>query len=416
LPLELTAQGLITETQAAIVARLAARLRAVFGVNLRATDAKAIAGQLVLIMAEEFANDQQALLAVYRSFDPNGAFGTALAARVGLTGTVPQGETHSFVEGLLTFTGAGSFPLNGFIRNVDNDTLWKCTSGPHVAVGAGTIAAQFTAVDAGPILAQAGTTWSNVTVVPGLASPGFSNPTDDAEPGRDREEDGPIRTRRLIEMFSKGQGPLAAIQSVVSKVAGVLLCRVYHNPSTFPVDSDGIPFKAVNVVVETDPPTPDADLKAAIFNAIWTALGGGGQAFGTSYSGTIIDSEGSIQPVAFDVVQTVNVVLEVDLITSTTTDPITPNLETIVADQILAIAQANYEKVGRSLTRLDITGIVYDMLKVGPNGEAPLISGVDGVDVRMALDPGSPSAVAKLNISKRQRPDFDSGNLSVAQV
>jgi hypothetical protein len=408
--LELTTAGLSTMTQAELVEELVVILRAAFGANLR-VDAKSIMGQLVNIFSEGRAVDHQVLLAVYRSFDPNGAIGAALDARCALTGTIRKGATNSVVTGTLTWTGAGTINPGALIRNTDNDTLWSLTSGPHSVVGAGTTSnVEFTAVATGPILANSGTTWANVTTVIGLAIPGFTNPSDDAEPGRDQETDAELRQRRLSELFARAQGPLAAIQAVVSRVSGVLSCRVYHNPSTFPVDSDGIPHKAFNVVLENNPTTPTSDQQQAIGLAIWSATGAGGESYGTDYSVVIVDSEGQNQTVRFDTVDVQDVVLEIDLVTSSSADPITPNIEDVVAERILEVAQASHESVGRDVRALDYQGIVYDMLAAGT------ISGVDGVTVRMAVSPGSPAAVAKLLIGIREKADFDSGNLTVAQV
>jgi len=405
----LDGDGLSVPTQQARVDRLAARLRSTFGPNLR-TDAKSIAGQIVNIFCEELSLDDQALLAAYRSMDPDGAAGRQLDARVGLTGTVREGATSSAVEGLLTWSGLGTAPLGHRIRNEANQTIWELTSGAVTPSGPypEAIAATYTCQQTGPVSAGAGTTWTVVDVVAGLD--GFTNPTDDANLGQDRETDAETRRRRKVELFSQGQGPLVAIRSVVSKVDGVLSVRVYHNPTASPADSNGIPFKAFNVVVETDPPTPTPALQQAIAQAIWSALGAGGQAYGTDYTVTIVDSEGVNQQVSFDVVDEVDIVIELDLVTSTSENPITPNLSDIVAAQILAVALAEHEEVGRDVLALDYQGVVHDMLEAGS------ISGVDAVDVRLAIDPASPAAVAKLAIGARQKADFDSANISVTEV
>lgn len=406
--LQLTDEGLETQTEEEILADITARLRAKFGPNTK-VDATSVFGQIVLWTAEREARNQQVLLATYSSMDPNGAKGAALDARIGLTGTRRDGARRSSVKGILTFTGSGTMQNGDQIKNEDNGTLWELTNGPKSRVGAGTITdVEMTCVTTGPVLANAGTNWSVVTIVANLT--GFTNPTDDAEPGADREEDPAARQRRLRELHAQGQGPLATIQGAVNKVKGVVFCRVYHNPETYPVDADGIPFKAINVVVETDPETPSGELQVAIWEAIWSALGGGGQAYGADYEGTIIDSEGRVQPVAFDVVSKKNVVMELDLVTSTTEDPITPNLEAIVAERVLDVAQDNHELVGRDVKALDYKGVVAAMLAAGE------ISGVDGVNVRLSFDPDVPAAVDKLSVGMRSRADFNSPDITVAQV
>jgi len=406
--MRLDEDGLTTETQAEIREDLVARLEAQFGVNVK-TKAASQLGQIINILTELDALTQQRGLAVYRSFDPNGATYRALDARLALTGSVRKGAKRSSVEGKLTFSDPHDDAPNGMlIKNTADASLWELTSGTIPGNGAEVVDATFTAVDTGPKEANAGTTWEVVTVVAGLIS--FTNPTDDADIGRLREACGTARKRRLTELYAQGQGPLATIQGAVSKVEGVVSVRVYHNPSTDPVDSDGIPWKAFNVVVETTPSTPTTATRDAIFEAIWGAMGAGGEAYGTDYTGTVVDSEGVDQPVAFDVVDSVDIVLEIDLVTSTAEATVTPNITDVVAAKVLEVALADHKVPGRDVLALDYQGVVYDMLEAGE------VSGVDGVTVRMAIDPASPAAVTKLAISIREKADFDSSHITVAEV
>ena len=400
----LTDQGLVTQTQQELYDELVARLRAKYGVNLK-VDPKSGMGQFANILTELRALDHQAMLALWSSFDPNGAKGESLSRSLTFTGSTRKGATRSFVNGTLTFSGAGTMSNGDRIRNDDTGDLWELTDGPKTLASAGTIAAQMTAVETGPLLAQAGTTWSTVTVVPNLV--GFTNPSDDATVGRDQEQDGAARARRLVELYSQGQGPLAAIEGAVSQVENVEFVRVYHNPTTSPADSDGIPFKAFNVVVETQPSTPGTALRQAIIDAIWIVHGAGGEAYGTDYVGEAIDSEGNNHAVAFDTISIRDVNLGVELVTSTSEDPITPNITDVVKAEILATAQAEHAKVGRDVKALDYEGVVARMLEAGT------ISGVDDVNVTMSLDADPLAAVAKLAVSIRERPDFDSANLAV---
>ena len=406
--MRLDEDGLTTETQAEIREDLVARLEAQFGVNVK-TKAASQLGQIINILTELDALTQQRGLAVYRSFDPNGATYRALDARLALTGSVRKGAKRSSVEGKLTFSDPHDDAPNGMlIKNTADASLWELTSGTIPGNGAEVVDATFTAVDTGPKEVNAGTTWEVVTVVAGLIS--FTNPTDDADIGRLREACGTARKRRLTELYAQGQGPLATIQGAVSKVEGVVSVRVYHNPSTDPVDSDGIPWKAFNVVVETTPSTPTTATRDAIFEAIWGAMGAGGEAYGTDYTGTVVDSEGVDQPVAFDVVDSVDIVLEIDLVTSTAEATVTPNITDVVAAKVLEVALADHKVPGRDVLALDYQGVVYDMLEAGE------VSGVDGVTVRMAIDPASPAAVTKLAISIREKADFDSSHITVAEV
>lgn len=400
--------GLATQTQVEVRDELFESLDGRFGFPLHRDPTEDPLANVVEAVAELEALTQQALLSLHSSLDPNGARGRPLDARVGLTGTTRDGATRSQVDGLLTFTGAATVPNGARYRHGPTSTIWEVTDGPHVAVGAGTIAATLTAIEPGPLEADAASSWANVTVIANVT--GFTNPSESAIPGRQRELDVDLRRRRNDELYAQGQGPLAAVQGAVSDVDGVIGCRAYHNPSTFPEDANGIPLKAINVVVETSPAVPTGDQQDAIRAAIWSALGGGGEAFGTSYTGTVTDTEGVAQPVAFDVVANVDIWIEIDLVTTGAEVAITPNIENVVAAAVLALATASYSVAGRDVLALDYSGEVARLQALG------LISGVVGVNVRLAIDPDSPAPVTSLAIGIREKPAFDALRIAVAQT
>ena len=418
MPLSLNSAGLQTQTEEEIRDELVAELRSTFGNNIN-TNTSSILGQLVNIWAELFAVTQQSLLGVYRSFDPNAAIGVSLDQRAVLTGSLRKGATFSVVEGDLEFSGLGTITNGDRITNTDNGTFWELINGPFTSTGPfpETISgAQFQAVDPGPVVANAGTNWAIVTAVPGLS--GFSNPADDANLGSLQESDPEFRQRRSIELFARGQGPLAAISAVVSKVDGVLSVRTYHNPDVNPVDSDGIPFKAFNVVVETQPPMPPPELQQRIFDAIWTATGAGGESFGlpsppgtagTFYAGIVVDSEGTPQPVEFNTVSNVDVFIDIDLVTSTSENAVTPNIEDVVQQAVLDVALANWQVVGRDVLSFDVIGVVNDLITSGK------ISGVD--QVLAGVGSGGPPGLVpqKLAIAIREKAEFNLPAISVVQ-
>ncbi len=405
--LELTPAGLDTQTQEELVEELSARLRSTFGNNLN-TAADSIMGQLVNIVSEINALNQQQLLAAWRSFDPNSATGVALDQRANLTGSIRKGATSSSVVGILTFSGVGTAVNGDLINNNDNDTDWELVDGP-IGPGPGAFPATFAAVDTGPILANAGTTWSLVTLVPGLDS--FTNPTDDANPGRDQETDPDFRIRRQLELFSQNVGGLAAITAVVSRADDrIVLVRTYHNPSVSPFDSNGIPFKAFNVVVETNPVVPPPDLITIIFEAILSVLGAGGEAFGTDFTGTVADSEGTLTPVAFDVVDLIDVFITIVLDTTGTEEPISDNLEQVVADEVLEVAQRDFSGLGQDVLSFKINGIISDLAASGE------ITGVVTTTVLLSLTAVTGPFVDPVPIGISERADYDSANIVVSVV
>lgn len=405
--MRLDSDGLTTETQEEIRDALNARLRSVFGATL-STAAEGLIGQIVNIVSETNALVQQAALAMYRSFDPAGALGRALDARMGLTGTTRQGETRSSVYGRLACDAPTTAPAGMLVRNDTDSSLWEISEA--TICGAGITPATFVALDAGPLEAPAGTTWSLVSVVPHVTS--FTNPALDAVRGRAAEQDGPARQRRLRELYAQGRGPVAAIEGAVSQVDGVLYARCYDNPDVYPYDDNSIPFKAFCLVLETFPTIPTADLRQTIADAIWGVTGAGGQSMSIppDYVESVIDSEGREHVVTFDMVTAAQIVIEVDLVTSTSEIATTPNVTDIVAAAILETALAEHAITGRDVLALDYQGVVSALLAAGT------IRGVDAVAVRLAISPGAPTAVAKLDIGIRYKPAFDGSDITVIEV
>jgi len=407
---ELTPAGLSTETQEEVTAETGAKIRATFGNNANTT-AESILGQFVNILSELRARNQQVLLQVYRSFNPDNATGVALDQRAALTGSKRKGATYSVVDGVLTFSSAGTVSNGDLIQNDDNTTSWQAINGPYVSAGPWPeeIPATYRAVDTGPKIANGGTNWSLITAVAGLDS--FTNPVDDADVGRDSQEDPGFRVSRQIELYSQNVGPLLAIRAVVSKVEGVEAVRVYHNPATQPADADGIPFKAFNVVVATNPTPPPLALQQRIADAIFSAMGAGGEAFGTSYNLTVVDLEGFPQPnIRFDLETQVDIFARILVSTTGTEQPISANLLAVIRDAVLAHAQEHFSSIDRNQMEFEYSGVVSDLQKAGK------ISGVTRVEVQLSRVSLLGPYVDPVEIGVRERPSFETANIQTVTV
>ena len=422
-----TVDGLQTETQSEIFDGLAARVQAQFGTNTN-VDISSIMGQWINITAEVQALDQSELLAVWRRFDPNSAAGVALNALAALTGSVRRGATSSVVNGIVEFSAAGNYPNGALITNDDNGTTWQLTNGPLVFGGPGTLPATFQAVETGPTIANSGTPWSPVTIVPGFVA--FTNPTDDATLGEDEESDEDFRRRRQTELYSQNIGPLLSIQGVVSKVnttnGSVTDVRVYHNPATSPTDGNGIPFKAFNVVVETEPPLPAPQvagpiepLAQDIADAIFSATGAGGEAHGTDYGVvsaiTVLDVEGQAQgPVEFDVVEQVDIFIdiEVSLFNNNDDGPVVPEdpqqMAELIRSEVASSLTGAFVSLGRDARALDTSGVIQSLILDGQ------LSGIASATTGVSLtQPAFPITDLTAPITIRQKPDYDTGNIRI---
>lgn len=402
--LALTTTGLAIDTFEEIRDRIRAAFVAEFGVSVN-TEADAFIGQVINIFSEFYAASEGELLKLYASFDPAGASGAALDARAALTGSIRRGETFSTVDGVLTFNAAGTVANGDQFEDTGTGEIWEAINGPYTVAGAGTLAATLQAVNAGPVRAPAGSTWALVTLNPALDS--FTNPSDDADLGRFQESDAEFRRRRAIEIYAQGEGSLLAISAVVSRVEGVTAVRTYHNPATSPVDSRGIPFKAFNVVVDTDPSPPGAALQQSIFDAIWTVAGPSGQAYGTGYTGTVTDTEGNTHPIAFDLISETQVYLNVTISTAGTEQAISENIAEVARETCLEYALANWAVIGRDQIAGEFEGLIW---QAQANGE---ISGMTSVQVQLS-DTGTGGPYSDpLVIGPRERPAFDSAAIAV---
>jgi len=387
MPLILDADGLTIQTQEEIFNELASLVKTSFGVNTN-TSTSSWMGQILNIVSEFVVYNQQGLLASYASFDPSQAEGVVLDARAALTGSLRRGETYSTVTGLIEFSGPSVVPDGSQIRNDDNQSVWESINGPYTDGGGPypeLVPAQFQAVDPGPILAQANTNWSTVSVIAGFAD--YSNPADDADLGRLSESDGAFRDRRNVELFSKTAGPREAISAQVSKISStngtIDYVRTYHNPTLSPTDSNGVPFKAYNVVVRTTPDPCPLALQQEIFDVLLQATGAGGQAYGTSYTGTATDIEGQTQDMAFDRLLDLDVYIQFDIYTLNNGQVFPPDkqqMADIIRAYVLEQAILQYRVIGGLVLVDDIQFLAWSLKANGT------IKGVTNIDTTMSDD------------------------------
>ena len=412
MPLVFSPTGLEIQTQQEIFNELAGLVQAQFGANTNVSPTS-IMGQLLNIFAEFIALNQQVLLATYASYDPEQAAGDQLDRLAELTGTIRRGETFSVVEGVIRFSGPAVVPDGSQIRNDDNNTIWQAINGPYTDGGGPypeDVPAFFQAVDAGPVIGQANTNWSPVTIITGFSD--FLNPTDDAFQGALEESDEAFRIRRNEELYRKTIGPRGAISAQVGAIDGengtVVYARTYHNPSITPVDSDGIPFKAFNVVVRTNPDPPPLALQQEIFDTIGNAMGAGGEAYGTDYTGFWTDIESQSQPVAFDVLQNLGIFIVIDVTTTGNSAVFPPHLQQmadLIRATVLEQALAQFQVIGQTLSSDEFLFIAWNLKATGQ------IKGVLNIDC--TIGDTNLDQFAFFPVGIRQIAQYDSVNILI---
>ena len=393
-----------------------AALQAEFGINLN-VEATSFFGQMANILAELRAADQQVTLGLYNSFDPAGAEDVLLDQRAALTGTLRRGETFSTVLGDVTVSGVINIPNGSLIKLDATDSQWELISGPIVTAGPAVVPATFQAVTAGPVTAAGNSAWTIITVIPNWDS--FTNPLEDATPGQFQESDLSFRQRRNIELYSEDRGSLNAIAAVVSEVntenGFVERVKVYHNPSLNPVDSNGIPFKAFNVVVRTNPPVLSPALEQDIADAIITVLGAGGEAYGTDVVLNSVDIEGQVQDIAFDLFTDADVYLEIVIETANfiapfDNQPVIPldgqQMADLVRDYVVLRANEDLTGIGQDTLSYQLEAFVNELV------ETDQVRGMNTLVIGSSLAALGPF-LEITQIAIREIPDYDTPRVDV---
>lgn len=371
--------GLTIQTFDEILAEVQDDFRTAFGEAI-ATDVKSTAGQLQRLLAMRESQIQEQMLELYQGSDPRLAEGVLFDQSASLLGVVREAARPALVLGTITGTPATAIP-DGFRVSVGG-FVFEVTSGPYVIGGGGTVAGvEVTSQLDGPIDVSLLGAWTLTDSLAGVT--GFD---DDSQPdlGRLVEGDAEFRERVEIERFRRGQGGLAAIEAAVSAIAAVDYVRAYHNVTTDPVDANGIPLFAINVVVEGGDP---AEVAAAI-----VASGPAGHLFfGTDESEQVVNGP-SIDTVGFDRVEDIDLHVRATLTTSTVgpdEPPAPDDLEEVVDDALLEYTAARWQ-IGTDVLAHKLVGALSG------------IAGVDAVLIETSLD-GVAWSTAKREISIRQR-------------
>ncbi len=286
----LLSTGFSPKTYAVIKAELESSFQSVFGASID-LGAQGPFGQLIGIIAEREAEVWDAAQEVYASFDPDEATGDALNALAALTGTLREAATNSTVTATITGTAGTTVPagteFSVAVTGVKFETLADATF-----VGTfTTMSVDCQAVDTGPLVALAGTLTTIETPVDGLTS--VTNALD-ADLGSDEETDAELRLRRETELRNPSNAALEAIRTKVLDVDGVDECVVFENTSMV-TDSDNIPPKAINVVVDPGTAT-SADIAEAIFESVAAGI----ETYGTDQSVSVTDSQGIVHTIEYD--------------------------------------------------------------------------------------------------------------------
>ena len=159
MPLEQTANGLVIETVAEVVADLNVKFKdpdTGFGADTN-TQPNSGLGVMIGIFSEKIAQLQSALQLTQSEFSGD-ATGTNLVVISELTGTFQNGERQSISDsGSIVGTPATSVPNLSQIRNTVTQEVWNIVDGPYVIGGFGSVLCNMQAVLGGEARFEAAT-------------------------------------------------------------------------------------------------------------------------------------------------------------------------------------------------------------------------------------------------------------------
>lgn len=386
---KLDANGLTVQTLDEIKLEMEQSYRDAFGNDVNLAAASPF-GQIIGIHSEREAKVQQTAQSVFTSYDPNTAPGVNLDRVGSLTGSDRQGALPSTAAGLAKGTDGVVIPNGKIVRLIQTQTQWQIVGGPYTigSTTPGEVAVEIESVDLGPIVALTGgpAAWEIVTAIVNWDT--FET-TADADVGRDVESDAAFRVRRDAELLSRGCD-VDAIRANVLAVEGVTLVKVFEN-RTLVTDGDGLPGKAIEVLVEGGD-------DEAIADAIFDVRPPGVLAHGVEGPFARLTDSGDTVAISFTRPLEIAIWISIDATATGAEDALPVDFVALNDAAILAFGNANHN-TGDDVIPQFFVGTVYDTA-----GNKSL------VDVTVKLSTVSFGAAAEtvIAIGSRRRADFDS--------
>jgi uncharacterized phage protein gp47/JayE len=379
----LDATGLTIKTAAEIQAEIEAALLSSIGPQLQLGADTAI-GQVIATVSTQLGLAYELAQDVWDATAPDTAAGASLDNLAALVGVTRDPATVS--TGTLTFNGTPSTVIPaGSVYRVPNGPSFETTSPAVIPIGP--IVVPIASLETGAITAGAGTITEFVTVIAGVSS--VSN-SEAVTPGREVETDAELRLKREAGFAQAGAGTDGAIAAEVAEIDTVAQVIVISN-RTSATDALLIPPKSFRCVVW---PAQAAD--EPVFQAIYDTMPAGILADG-SITGTVTDSQGISQPVAYELADDQEIHIETIL----TVDSLTYGGDTEVEDALVALG------VGLQLGE-DI--LIHELSAAVVNA----VTGILTIETRAKIGgaPG-PGDIVNIDIELDEIATIDVGDITV---
>ncbi len=239
---QISPTGISAPPYADILASLQASYRSIYGSDIY-LEADSQDGQLLAIFASAINDANNMAISAYNAFSPSTAQGVGLSSVVKINGLARLTPSNSTAT--VNIVGqAGSLIANGVVAD-DNDNHWNLPTSVAIPVG-GLVAVTATAVNAGAIVAGAGTITKIITPTRGWQT--VTNPAD-AVVGAPVEGDATLRRRQAVSTSLAAVSVLDAMVGAIANLTGVTMWAAYEN-DTGSTNSLGIPAHSIAMVVE----------------------------------------------------------------------------------------------------------------------------------------------------------------------
>ena len=394
------------------------RLQAIFGRDF-VLDDETVVGQLVGTLALALAQVDERAVDVVNAFNVNTAVGEQLDSLGSVIALYRHEARSSTVVLTVSSTASTTIPAGSRVSAAPDGSPAFATDAEVSISGVGTATVNATAVDSGPIKAEAGTLERIVNPVVGWSS--VTNAAA-AVPGRARETDAAYRRRFQTAYAHLGRDGLENIRSAVLNVEGVRDVRVEENNTASSVSRSGIAIAghSIYVVVDystgTTAPAADSALEERVGRAILESKPAGvgtvnrGATDGSS-ADVVLDHGGGgrgTTTINFDWV--VRIPLEISLTVTLTRGVAPSNWENLVKQRIVQWFSGGFTPQLDSQQLFDSSGIqIGEHLDTG-RLQSPIYS-VPGLS--LTADPtvlrrGSPAtALGTPNLNERYTLSID---------
>ena len=387
----ITGAGFVAKRQDEIKQDLEDEFRSEIEAEINTASAS-VAGQIIGILSSALAENWELVQSVYSSQLVRAAEGFTQDNLYLLLGVERKQATKSKATLTVNLDSGVTVPQGSRVQVDGNDAI-QFETDTAITNGTGSTGdfeVKATALETGPIRANAGTIETIIDTVTGWNSVTNAN---DATPGTFTQSHEDFRTAYRSAIFAAGACTPDAIRAKLLELTGVQQVTIFENV-TDAQNADGLPAHSFEAVI-FDGEVPAAD-DSAIAQTIWDNKPAGVRAHG-ALSDFAVDSNGVTQEVFFSRTEVVAVWLEIDINVDKT---FSDTGKDAVREALILFSEDEYRN-GDDVIESALYPAIFS------------VAGVTNVlEVRLGFS-SSPVSTSDLQIDSRQLADFDTSRIKV---